>query len=135
MASIPLALRRTVFACAGGRCEYCLLHNDDAFKPHEVDHIRAEKHGGETVESNLALSCYFCNRHKGADLTAIDPETDELTRLFHPRLDQWTDHFQIVGAHIIGLTAVGRATVNLLRMNTAERLVERLALIEVKRYP
>ncbi|MGI9072196.1 MAG: HNH endonuclease [Bryobacteraceae bacterium] len=28
------------------RCEYCLLHEDDSYSPHQVDHIVARKHGG-----------------------------------------------------------------------------------------
>jgi 5-methylcytosine-specific restriction endonuclease McrA len=29
--------------------------------PFETDHIIARKHGGPTVASNLALSCWYCN--------------------------------------------------------------------------
>ena len=43
-----------------------------AFFPHEVDHVVAEKHGGTTVETNLAFTCWRCNRHKGTDLASID---------------------------------------------------------------
>jgi hypothetical protein len=49
---IPVALRRLVEARAGQRCEYCWLPAELAFLlPHEVDHVIAEKHGGDTVES------------------------------------------------------------------------------------
>ena len=43
MTYIPEALRRLVAEQADGRCEYCRLHEDDAFFTHEVDHIYAEK--------------------------------------------------------------------------------------------
>jgi len=55
--------------------------------PHEVDHVIAEKHGGLTEPDNLALSCTLCNKHKGSDLTSIDPETGDIVPLYHPRKD------------------------------------------------
>ena len=40
--------RRLVIERAGGRCEYCLLHqNDAALFDHEVDHIIAENMGAK----------------------------------------------------------------------------------------
>jgi hypothetical protein len=51
--NIPDALRRRARERAQNRCEYCLLHEDDAYLPFEVDHIIAEKHGGATLIENL----------------------------------------------------------------------------------
>lgn len=82
---IPATLRQQVRQRAGLRCEYCLLAEADAFFPHEPDHIIAIKHGGETTEENLALSCFDCNRFKGSDVSSIDPVTGQLTPLFNPR--------------------------------------------------
>jgi hypothetical protein len=36
---VPAALRRLVRERAALQCEYCLLAEDDAFLPHEPDHI------------------------------------------------------------------------------------------------
>lgn len=49
----------------------------------------------------------------------IDPLTGETVLLFNPRKQSWQDHFawEERGERIIGLTAVGRATVVALRMN------------------
>jgi len=69
---IPHALRQVVIARAGGRCEYCLLHQDDRPKSHQVDHIVARKHGGQTVRENLVLACAVCNNNKGSDLATLD---------------------------------------------------------------
>ncbi|MGA2136486.1 MAG: HNH endonuclease signature motif containing protein [Bryobacteraceae bacterium] len=44
------------------RCEYCLIHEDDAAFSHEVDHVIGRQHGGRTVADNLAYSCMVCNR-------------------------------------------------------------------------
>jgi 5-methylcytosine-specific restriction endonuclease McrA len=72
---VPAELRRLIRDRAGHRCEYCLIHQDDAFLPHEPDHIIAVKHRGETIEGNLAWTCYVCNRAKGSDLASIDQTT------------------------------------------------------------
>ncbi len=57
MTYIPERLRREVRNLARRRCEYCLLDERCAGKPHEADHICAEKHGGETVLGNLCEGC------------------------------------------------------------------------------
>ena len=54
---VPVALRRLVRERAGDRCEYCLIPEQLTLAAHWVDHIVAEKHGGQTEEGNLALSC------------------------------------------------------------------------------
>jgi hypothetical protein len=124
---IPTTLRRQVIERAGNRCEYCLLPAEVAFFPHEVDHVVAEKHGGATESNNLALACWRCNRHKGSDLASFDPQTGQLSPLFNPRAQVWTEHFAYEQERIIGLTPEGRTTVNLLRLNSEERLIERLS--------
>lgn len=86
---IPAALRRLVYERAGGRCEYCLIHEDDVFAVHEIDHIIAEKHGGPTEADNLALSCALCNKYKGSDIASVDPDTGEIVPLYHPRRARW----------------------------------------------
>jgi HNH endonuclease len=123
---IPTALRREVIERAGNHCEYCMLPAGVAFFPHEVDHVVAEKHGGATDIDNLALACWRCNRHKGSDLTSFDPQTRRLSPLFNPRTQVWAEHFAYEKERVVGLTPEGRTTVNLLRLNSEERLVERL---------
>jgi HNH endonuclease len=136
MTTRPTAgLRRQVVERAGNCCEYCLLHQELAASTHQVDHVIAEKHGGQTVLDNLALSCMVCNRRKGSDISSIDPETGNLVSLFNPRTQQWPDHFELDGVHIVGLTDVGRTTVVFLQLNAFERLMERDALIRAGRYP
>ncbi|MGH2409155.1 MAG: HNH endonuclease [Chloroflexota bacterium] len=105
-----------------------------AFYPHEVDHVVAEKHDGQTIESNLCLSCWVCNRHKGSDLTSIDPQTGAITPLFHPRRDRWDNHFQLNGAVINGITPQGRATARMLHFNHADQVELREPLIALGHY-
>jgi hypothetical protein len=82
----------------------------------------AQKHGGDDDPSNLALACQHCNFHKGPNLTGIDPESGNITPLFHPRNEGWEAHFELRDVTIVGLTPVGRATVQVLNMNAAERV-------------
>ena len=132
---VPAPLRDSVRSRAGGRCEYCLVQEDDLFEPHEADHIIAEQHGGETTADNLAFACWDCNRRKGPNLSSVDPESGEVVRLFHPRLQKWAEHFRLDGFRIIPLTPIGRATVALLRFNSPERLSVRAMLHQIGRYP
>lgn len=128
MTYIPAGLRRLVAERARFRCEYCLLPVDTAFFPHEVDHVVAEKHGGATVAENLALTCWRCNRHKGSDLGSFDPQTGDFSLLFNPRTQVWVEHFAFEDVLLVGLTPQGRATINLLRLNSEDRLSERSGL-------
>lgn len=127
---IPAALRKAVEKRAEGRCEYCLIPNSVALISYQIDHVIAEKHGGETEIENLALSCSLCNKLKGSDLTSIDDETGKIEPLFNPRIQKWVEHFEIKNAEITPLTSQGRVTVKLLRLNTSERVAERKTLIE-----
>jgi hypothetical protein len=129
------ALRRLVVERASGLCEYCLIHEDDAYFGCEVEHIISEKHGGATIADNLAYACVFCNRYKGSDIATIAPLTGKLTPLFNPRVYPWSDHFELEGSHIRGKTEVGDATAKLLQFNTPDRVEDRSTLIAVGRYP
>ena len=135
-AHIPDSLRNLVLVRAHFRCEYCLLHQDDEpVYPHEIDHIIAEKHLGETLSHNLAYACFYCNRFKGTDLTSIDPLTNQITRLFNPRTQIWTEHFALDGPMIVPLTDIGRTTVRLFHMNRPLIIQRRTYLIQLGRYP
>lgn len=98
--------------------------------PHEVDHVIAEKHGGQTDEGNLALACMICNKYKGSDLASIDPSNGEIVRLYQPHRDLWREHFQLKEGEILPLTSIGRVTVRLLQMNRSERVEERRLLLQ-----
>src|SRR5579871_813712 len=117
---IPAPVRRLVEERADFKCEYCNLPVNVSFFSSEIDHIIPEKHGGANDESNLALTCWRCNRHKGTDLGSFDPQTSEFSLLFNPRVQIWTDHFIMQEFSITGLTPEGRTTVYLLQLNTSE---------------
>jgi len=128
-------LRLAVRQRAQERCEYCLIHEEDFLFAHEPDHIIAVQHGGSTAEENLALACADCNRRKGPNLSSVDPDSNAVVPLFHPRRDRWAEHFALDGARIVGLTPMGRATVFLLQLNSEERVRVRHRLQRAGRFP
>ncbi len=128
-------LARRVRRRARYRCEYCRLPQSSVRFRHQVDHIIAEQHEGEDDPSNLALACTHCNRHKGPNIAGRDPATRELTRLYDPRQDRWREHFAWQGAVLVGLTAIGRTTIQVLAINDPPMVDAREALIAEGRFP
>jgi hypothetical protein len=120
---------------AGHRCEYCHAPEAVFNLPLEVEHIMPLARGGEDTAANWALACRACNLYKAAHGSGYDPVSEAVIRLFHPREDQWEDHFQVApeSGEMVGRTPVGRATVVCLRLNheaqvTARRQWMRLGL-------
>jgi hypothetical protein len=93
------------------------------------DHVIARQHHGRTAADNLALCCVDCNRHKGPNLSGFDSVTEKITPLFNPRCDAWPAHFRWSGATLVGRTAVGRVTVDVLSINLPRRVAARAALM------
>jgi hypothetical protein len=127
-------LRAQVAHRAGWRCEYCLIHEDDAAFAHEVDHVLSRQHGGDTSSENLAYACMICNRLMGTNVGSVDA-LGSIVRLFNPRTDRWQDHFRLDGAILMPMTPAAEATARLLRLNAAERVIERSVLQRLGRYP
>lgn len=132
---VSSALRRQVADRAYHVCEYCLIHENDTFWGCQIDHIISHKHDGVTEAANLAWACASCNNSKGSDLGTLAGTPRELTRLFHPRSDRWSDCFQLHTIHIHPANTIGEATVNLLQINADHRLRERQMLAAAGRYP
>ena len=115
-------LKRLVTARARGCCEYCLSLRSFSASPFVIEHILPDSAGGLTEEGNLCLACSGCNGHKHAATGGWDLVTEKEHRLYHPRTDDWRKHFAWSpdGLLIVGLTAIGRATVNRLHLNRKE---------------
>lgn len=125
---IPAELRRFVTHRAGNRCEYCGAPAAFSSDTLNFDHILPCSLGGLTAADNLALACFSCNQHKAARIDALDPATGISAPLFHPRQQNWDEHFawDITFTLMQGLTPTGRATIAALQLN-------RLGLVNLRR--
>jgi hypothetical protein len=85
----------------------------------QFDHITAYSLGGNSEESNIAYSCGNCNLYKQNRTHHTDAVTGAVVPIFHPRQHLWTHHFcwSDDELFILGITPVGRATVELLHLN------------------
>lgn len=129
--------RRTVTKRARGCCEYCHSQARFATQSFSVEHIIPRSRGGETRLDNLALACEGCNGHKHAKIEGYDAVTAEMVSLYHPRQQNWHDHFRWSGDFtlIVGLTPTGRATVETLHLNREGLVNLRQVLCEAREHP
>ena len=118
-------------------CEYCHISEQWQYVRFTVDHIIPVKIGGTNEEDNLALACFHCNRRKGLQVTGRDPGSGEEVPLFHPRRHIWSEHFIWSNdrLNIMGLTSIGRATVEALELNRDRAIRIRAADLAVGRHP
>jgi len=134
---IPVAVQKLVKRRAKGYCEYCLAPFGFSPDTFQFDHILPKSKGGTTTPDNLAWADGGCNGFKYNKLNHIDPLTQASTRLYHPRVDTWQDHFQWSEDEtmIIGTTPIGRATVDLLKVNRMGNINLRKLLVSVGLHP
>lgn len=122
-------LRAFLVDKSAGQCEYCQLPQKFFTELFQIEHIVSRQHRGASIESNLAVACARCTLHKGPNIAGIDPQSEELVRLFNPRIDTWSDHFQHdSNGEISGKSAIGRATIYVLDMNAPRRVELRIAI-------
>lgn len=135
--SATKAIRQRIAEQARYRCGYCLTLEVVSGVPLTLEHIISKARGGQDVEANLWLSCRLCNEAKGAAIEAVDPQTGEITPLFNPRTQIWTEHFawSANGTYIIGQTPMGRATVVALSLNSELRVRSRAIWVEAGWHP
>lgn len=117
--AISAAVRRRIVEIDGRRCAYCRSPMVVGI-PMVIEHILPLVAGGTSTPENLCLSCYRCNEFKGPRTDAPDPRDGRIARLFHPRREQWREHFawRDDGVTVRGLTPSGRATIRLLQLNS-----------------
>ena len=77
---------------AGGACEYCRLLQAATGVLFHIEHVLPQSRGGQTVMSNLALSCPGCNLAKAERTTGEDrtgkTHEGEQADLFQGRSEQ-----------------------------------------------
>ena len=133
---MPRAIRQFVRERAAFRCEYC--HLPDFAAPastFHVEHVIARQHQGPDATRNRAWSCHRCNLCKGPNLSGRDPLTGKIVRLFNPRRQSWSRHFEWYGAILVGRTKTGRATIAVLDINDPQRVKLRQALHDAGDWP
>jgi hypothetical protein len=116
---ISETLRQRVREAAHDRCGYCLSPQRFVLGTLEIEHLTPRVKGGSNEEDNLWLSCSLCNRYKAAQISAPDPLNGNIERIFNPRHDSWRTHFRwsVDGVKVEGLTLIGRATIEALKLN------------------
>jgi len=134
---VPPAQRQAVAERAGGCCEYCLSQQRFSPDPFSVEHVTPRSAGGADDASNFAFSCQGCNNRKYTSTEGVDPVTGQTVPLFHPRRDQWPDHFAWNDDFtiVIALTPSGRATVEKLQLNRPGVVNLRRVLREMRKHP
>jgi hypothetical protein len=70
-----------------------------------------------------------CQVNYCPNLSGIDPLTDSVELLFHRRRYEWSGHFAFRGACVGGLTACGRATIEVVALNDPRRIEIRQELL------
>ena len=122
---------------ANHHCEYCQAPEVVFNFPFEVEHIIPICKNGTNDPSNLALSCRFCNLHKGIQISGKLADTEQTIRFFHPRIDQWKNHFKAnqETGEIIGLTSIGSVTIIGLKMNGKTQIYARKLWISLGLFP
>ena len=134
---VPVELQREVRAQFANCCAYC--HSAEALTvvTFEIEHILPRSSSGQTVLENLCLACPSCNRYKADRTTAQDPESRNEVSLFHPQRDNWASHFawSEEATVIVGLTAIGRATIAALHMNRPQLIRVRRMWVAMGEHP
>ncbi|MCC6724596.1 MAG: HNH endonuclease [Saprospiraceae bacterium] len=135
--NISITVQELVRRRANGCCEYCLVPASFSPDTFPFDHILPLSLGGTSTEDNLALADGGCNGHKYNKTRHYDPLTNQLSRLFNPRIDDWKAHFRWSEDEtlMIGITPIGRATVELLQVNRESNINLRRLLISAGLHP
>ncbi len=128
---------RAIAQRANHRCEYCQAPEVVFNFPFEVEHIVPLSRQGLNEVANLALACRSCNLRKGNRVSGVSPQSSEEVRFFHPRADQWGEHFQIEveSGEVQGRTLIGQVTVTHLEMNSAAQVAARQLWIRLGLFP
>lgn len=116
---ISVKQKETVFKRAQGLCEYCKTMQKYSPQIFVIEHIIPISKSGKSILKNLALACGECNARKYNKIEAFDNVKGVYVSLFHPRKQNWKDHFEWSEdfTKVIGITSVGRVTIETLKTN------------------
>lgn len=116
---IRKTVKEKILKRAKERCEYCQSFMNISSHTFHIDHVIPISKGGDNHLNNLCLSCGGCNSRKSNRTLVKDTISGVEVPLFNPRVHSWDEHFAWSDnfLEILGLTAIGRATVLALEMN------------------
>lgn len=134
---ISKADKKSVKKRANGYCEYCFSKEEFCPDSFSMEHIIPLAKNGEHSLDNLANSCQGCNNLKYTSTEFLDKVTGEYFSLYNPRKHIWAEHFQWSEnyLHLIGISAIGRVTIELLQLNRKGVVNLRRALIALNEHP
>lgn len=134
---ISVKIRRKILEVSKKLCEYCKSPKDFSTDLYSFDHIIPLVLGGKTVFINLAYSCSGCNSFKNQKVVGFDAIDNIEVSLFHPRIQNWSEHFTWNDDFtvVIGITTIGRATINTLKLNRPEVINLRRILVLADEHP
>lgn len=120
MSKISKELDAKIREQAKYRCGYCLASQKLVSYRLEIEHIFPRAKGGSNKEENLWLACRQCNLTKSSKTHGLDLVTFAFVKLFNPRNQVWSEHFDWSEDKTIitGKTSCGRATVLALQLNS-----------------
>lgn len=135
--NISATFKRHIIERFHGYCEYCKCSADFSTEPFSIEHIiPRSKYGSDDLE-NLAHACIGCNLYKSDKTEALDILSQTIVLLFNPRIMQWDEYFiwdeSLTG--MLGKTAIGRATIEALKLNCRPIKNLRRALIAIGKHP
>ncbi len=130
--------RDSVAERAKNSCEYCKSNQSYTPDIFTLEHsIPLSLNGSNDISLNIALACGGCNTFKRSYVRGINPDTGIVEDLFNPRTDIWSDHFRWSENYlfVLGITPIGKATVNLLHLNRETVVNLRAVLFLIGKHP
>ena len=129
--------KETVKSRAKPHCEYCQCPASHVPVSFTMEHIIPLSKEGKNTTDNLAFACFGCNMNKHTKTHEYDPISEQIRPLFHSREQKWEEHFKWRDdfIEILGMTSVGRASIIALKLNRANLVNLRKALIKIGIHP
>lgn len=134
---ISTKIKDLVISRSEGYCEYCKCPADFSTEPFSIEHILPRSKDGLDEIGNLAYACIGCNIYKSDKTEFLDVVSQKIASLYNPRTMHWHDHFiwDESLTSIIGKTAIGRATIEALKLNRRQIKNLRRALMAIGEHP
>lgn len=134
---ISTKIKKIVKNRAFGYCEYCQCPSEISTDTFSLEHIIPRSKNGTNNLDNLAFSCSGCNLAKYTKIEFLDVISQIFYPLFNPRTMIWDDHFiwDELLTSMVGKTAIGRTTIEALKVNRLPVRNLRRALIAIGEHP